>query len=41
MKVSDRTWKLIKKEAFINAQLAAEDLKAIMIKDLDSKKDEW
>ncbi len=41
MKVSDRTWKLIKKEAFINAQIAAEDLKAIMIKDIDSKKDEW
>lgn len=41
MKVSDRTWKLIKKEAFINAQMAAEDLKAIMIKDIDSKKDEW
>lgn len=41
MKVSDKTWKLIKKEAFINAQTVAEDLKAIMIKDIDSKKDEW
>lgn len=41
MKVSDRTWKSIKKEALINAQVVAEDLKAIMIKDIDSKKDEW
>ncbi len=41
MKVSDRTWKSIKKEAFINAQIVAEDLKAVMIKDVDSKKDEW
>ena len=41
MKVSDRTWKSIRKEAFINAQTVAEDLKAIMIKDVDSKKDEW
>jgi hypothetical protein len=41
MKVSDRTWKSIKQEAFKNAQLVAEDLKAIMIKDVDSKKDDW
>jgi hypothetical protein len=41
MKVSDKTWKLIKKEAFTNAQFVADDLKAIMIKDLDSKKDDW
>lgn len=41
MKVSDRTWKSIKKEAFINAQVVAEDLKATMIKEVDSKKDEW
>lgn len=41
MKVSDRTWKTIKQEAFKNAQIVAEDLKAIMIKEIDSKKDEW
>ncbi len=41
MRVSDKTWKLIKKEAFINAQIVAEDLKAIMIKDVDNKKDDW
>lgn len=41
MKVSDRTWKSIKKEALINASVVAEDLKAIMIKEVDSKKDDW
>jgi hypothetical protein len=41
MKVSDRTWKTIRKEAFINAKIVAEDLKDIMIKDIDSNKDDW
>lgn len=41
MKVSDKTWKLIKKEAFTNAQLAADDLKEKMNREVDSKKDEW
>lgn len=41
MKVSDRTWKLIKKEAFTNAQLVAEDLKEKMNREVESKKDEW
>ena len=41
MKVSDRTWKLIKKEAFINAQLVAEDLKEKMNREVEAKNDEW
>lgn len=41
MKVSDRTWKSIKKEAFINAQIVAEDLKEKMNREVESKKDEW
>ena len=41
MKVSDKTWKLIKKEAFTNAQIVAEDLKEKMKRDVESKKDEW
>lgn len=41
MKVSDKTWKLIKKEAFINAQIVAEDLKEQMNREVESKKDEW
>lgn len=41
MRVSDKTWKLIKKEAFINAQIVAEDLKEKMNKEVDSKKDDW
>ena len=41
MKVSDKTWKLIKKEAFINAQVIAEDLKEQMNREIQSKKDEW
>ena len=41
MKVSDKTWKLIKKEAFINAQVIAEDLKEQMNREVQSKKDEW
>ncbi len=41
MKVSDKTWKLIKKEAFINAQLVAEDLKEKMNREVEGKKDEW
>ena len=41
MKVSDKTWKLIKKEAFINAQVVAEDLKEKMNREVEGKKDEW
>lgn len=41
MKVSDKTWKLIKKEAFIKAQLVAEDLKEKMNREVESKKDDW
>jgi hypothetical protein len=41
MKVSDKTWKLIKKEAFAGAQMVAEDIKDKMIKEVDAKKDEW
>ena len=41
MRVSDKTWKLIKKEAFTNAQIVAEDLKEKMKHDVESKKDEW
>ena len=41
MRVSDKTWKLIKKEAFINAQRVAEDLKEKMNREVDSKKEDW
>jgi hypothetical protein len=41
MKVSDKTWKLIRKEAFINAQLVAEDLKEKMNREVEPKKDDW
>lgn len=41
MKVSDKTWKLIKKEAFTDAQLVVEDLKEKMNKEVETKKDEW
>lgn len=41
MKVSDKTWKLIKKQAFANAQLVVEDLKEKMNQEVDDRKDEW
>jgi hypothetical protein len=41
MKVSDKTWKLIKKEAFANAQIVVEDLKEKMNQEVEGKKDDW
>jgi hypothetical protein len=41
MKLSDKTWKIIKKEAFTDANLVVEDLKEKMNKEVEAKKDDW
>lgn len=41
MKVTDRTWKLIRSEAFGDAQIVIDDLKTIMNREVEDKKDDW
>ena len=42
MFVTDKTWKLIRSEAFGDAQIVIEDLKTMMNREVaDSKKDDW
>jgi len=41
MKFSDKTWKLVKKEAFADAQIVVDDLKEKMNREVEAKKDEW
>ncbi len=41
LNVNDRTWKQIKTQSFINAQLVVEDLKAAMKEEVHSDKEEW
>jgi hypothetical protein len=41
MSLNDRTWKRIKAEAFADAQMVIDDLKAKMKEEVKSEKDEW
>lgn len=41
LNLSDRTWKLIKSEAFANAQVVVSDMKEFMKNEVNEKKDEW
>jgi hypothetical protein len=41
MNVTDRTWKQIKSQALVNAQLVIEDLKTSMKEEVKTDKEEW
>lgn len=41
MSLGDRTWKKIKAEAFANAQIIVDDIKATMKQEVSSGKEEW
>ena len=41
MKVTDKTWKMIRSEAFGNAKVVIEDLKTMMNREVETKTDDW
>jgi hypothetical protein len=41
MKLTDKTWKIIRSEAFGNAQMVIDDLKTMMNREVESNKDDW